>query len=45
MIEQRLINFVFILVESLWRKGAPAPAIMNSGNLYDYYEILEELGR
>uniref|UniRef100_A0A5K3EN24 non-specific serine/threonine protein kinase n=1 Tax=Mesocestoides corti TaxID=53468 RepID=A0A5K3EN24_MESCO len=30
--------------EGLWRKGAPLPTNFNSGNIYDYYEILEELG-
>lgn len=31
--------------ENLWHKGAPLSTNLNSGNLYDYYEILEEIGR
>ncbi|KAM3173269.1 hypothetical protein ACTXT7_012839 [Hymenolepis weldensis] len=31
--------------DNLWRKGAPPSTDINSGNLYDYYEILEEIGR
>ncbi|CDS41841.2 expressed conserved protein [Echinococcus multilocularis] len=30
--------------EGLWRKGAPLPTNFNSGNIYDYYDILEEIG-
>ncbi|VDL60884.1 unnamed protein product, partial [Hymenolepis diminuta] len=31
--------------DSLWHKGPPPSTNINSGNLYDYYEILEEIGR
>ncbi|KAL7064324.1 hypothetical protein AAHC03_04779 [Spirometra sp. Aus1] len=33
------------LYENIWRNGAPAPTNVNSGSIYDYYDILEELGR
>lgn len=39
-----LSNTFLLLDEGLWRKGAPLPTNFNSGNIYDYYDILEEIG-
>lgn len=40
-----IILCIPILDDNMWRKGAPPSTNINSGNLYDYYEILEEIGR
>ena len=31
--------------EDLWKKYVPQPVQVRTDNIYDYYDILEELGR
>lgn len=36
---------VFYVDEDLWKKYVPQPVQVRTDNIYDYYDILEELGR
>ena len=41
---QSLLLVVFV-DEDLWKKYVPQPVQVRTDNIYDYYDILEELGR
>ena len=36
---------LLVSVDDIWKKFVPQPVEIKQGSVYDYYDILEELGR
>ena len=43
--KSRSLLLVVFVDEDLWKKYVPQPVQVRTDNIYDYYDILEELGR
>ena len=41
----RVLVLLFVSVDDIWKKFVPQPVEIKQGSVYDYYDILEELGR
>ena len=44
-VKSRSLLLVVFVDEGLWKKYVPQPVQVRTDNIYDYYDILEELGR
>ena len=44
-VKSRSLLLVVFVDKDLWKKYAPQPVQVRTDNIYDYYDILEELGR
>lgn len=44
-VKSRSLLLVVFVDKDLWKKYVPQPVQVRTDNIYDYYDILEELGR